>query len=324
MACWRPLCPFRHSGASRAAKWAAVWTLLARQEGQEESLEVIKVIPEPIVKQTVDVPVPQIIAPVSFEQTVDVPVPQTLEEVVKAVKSVPQERIPAKICEQIAGAPVEQPGDQARRVPADSVHRQGYCRYSCGVAATGPSDSDYGKDCGSPDDQPSDQARRVPADSVLRHERRRACGEAATGPSNSDSGKDCGSPDSTVHRQSYECARDHADHAGDQVSQDSADSTHRQSCRRACGETATGPSSSDSEYDCGSPDSTVLRQSYGSNFWQFQEETVEVIQPLPPEHFSERAQIVDAPVPQSARASLEAERDRLRELVECMTKLGKI
>ena len=29
--CWRPLCPNRHIGKGRAARWAAVWTLLAGQ-----------------------------------------------------------------------------------------------------------------------------------------------------------------------------------------------------------------------------------------------------------------------------------------------------
>ena len=45
-------------------------------------------------------------------QTDDVPVPQTLEEVVEvvnAVKIVSQERISAKICEQIVGAPFHMP-----------------------------------------------------------------------------------------------------------------------------------------------------------------------------------------------------------------------
>ena len=59
-------------------------------------------------------------------QTDDVPVPQTLEEiveVVKAVKIVPQERF-------------YQPGDQACRVSADAVHRQG-CRYAYCDTATG-------------------------------------------------------------------------------------------------------------------------------------------------------------------------------------------
>ena len=48
--CWRPLCPYGHSGG-RAARWAAIWSLL------EENVEVIKVIPgecipEHIVEQT--------------------------------------------------------------------------------------------------------------------------------------------------------------------------------------------------------------------------------------------------------------------------------
>ena len=52
--CLRPLCPYRHSGKGRAARWAAVWALLARQE--EEILEVIKdssmeCIPERIMEQ---------------------------------------------------------------------------------------------------------------------------------------------------------------------------------------------------------------------------------------------------------------------------------
>ena len=39
------MCPFRHGGPSRAARWAPVWTLLAKmeKEGQKENLEVIKV-----------------------------------------------------------------------------------------------------------------------------------------------------------------------------------------------------------------------------------------------------------------------------------------
>ena len=45
MACWRPLCPFSHSGPSRAARWAAVWSFLADQE-----------------EHIVDVPGPQIAA----------------------------------------------------------------------------------------------------------------------------------------------------------------------------------------------------------------------------------------------------------------------
>ena len=70
--------------------------------------------------------------------------PQILNEIAevgKAIKIVPQECISGRICEQIDDdlVPVDQPGDQACRDPQ-----------ACGVAATGPSDSDCGKDGGSP------------------------------------------------------------------------------------------------------------------------------------------------------------------------------
>ena len=54
MGCWRPLCPFRHSGR-RAARWIAVWRLLEKQEDE---------LHERIVEQNVDMPVPQITVPV--------------------------------------------------------------------------------------------------------------------------------------------------------------------------------------------------------------------------------------------------------------------
>ena len=50
----RPLCLFRHNG-HRAARWIAVWRLLAEQEEEEYS-------PERIGEQTVDAQVPQIAA----------------------------------------------------------------------------------------------------------------------------------------------------------------------------------------------------------------------------------------------------------------------
>ena len=45
---------------------------------------------------------------------------------------------------------VDQPGNQACRILADTVHRQGYCRHACGVTATGPLYSDCVEDCVSP------------------------------------------------------------------------------------------------------------------------------------------------------------------------------
>ena len=78
-----------------------------------------------------DAPVPPValqerISERTHKQIVDVPMPHV------ALK----ERISERIHEQT----VDQPGDQACRDPADSLHRQG-CRYACGDATTGESDS---------------------------------------------------------------------------------------------------------------------------------------------------------------------------------------
>ena len=65
-----PSVSIRAQWRSRAARWAAVWTFLAKmqEEGQQvekENLELIKVIPkkcfhERIMEQTVNVPVPHV------------------------------------------------------------------------------------------------------------------------------------------------------------------------------------------------------------------------------------------------------------------------
>ena len=98
---------------------------------QERTLEVAEIMEKRIPERTVG-------------QIDDVPVPQILKEVVevmKAVKNVPQERISAKICEQIVDniVPVDQPGDQAC---CDTQ--------ACGDAEKGPSDSDCFEDGGNP------------------------------------------------------------------------------------------------------------------------------------------------------------------------------
>ena len=76
-------------------------------------------------------------------EVVDATVPQIMKEL--------QERIPERMQEQVVDAQVlmtvHQPGDQARRVPADLLHRQN-CRYACGDAVTGPSGSDGFEDGG--------------------------------------------------------------------------------------------------------------------------------------------------------------------------------
>ena len=99
------------------------------QERTVEVAEIIpqKLIPERIVGQMDDVPVPQIL--------------NEIVEVVKAVKIVHQERISEGIGEQIDDdiLPVDQPGDQARCDTQDS-----------GDAEKGLSDSDCIEDSGSP------------------------------------------------------------------------------------------------------------------------------------------------------------------------------
>ena len=78
--CWRPLCPFRHSGADRAARWAAEWALLAAHERIDE--------------QIVHMPVPQIAAKIpEVVETItkehisdDLPVQQVVKENLEVIK----------------------------------------------------------------------------------------------------------------------------------------------------------------------------------------------------------------------------------------------
>ena len=187
--CWRPLCPYGHSGRGRAARWAAVWTLLA---SQEENLEVIKVIPERFAEQNADVPVPPVVA---------------------VVEITPEEHISERTQIVDVPVPLDRPGDQACDVPADTVHRQGYCHRACCDTATGPSYSDFVEVCESPAGevrrgscgcacdhahhahQPGDQACRDPADLRHRQGGRLACCDAETGPSDSVCAEDRESPD---------------------------------------------------------------------------------------------------------------------------------
>ena len=149
---------------------------------QEEIHEVIKLPPIERFERTA-------------EHIVQVPVPLTFDEVaevVKAVKNVPQERISERKGEQTTGTSVSDCAAD-RESPASAVP-----------------------------DQPGDQARRDFADTVLRQGYcRHAGGDTTTGPSDSDLFEDCGSPAGAVHRQSCECASDHADHevAGGDVQQ---------------------------------------------------------------------------------------------------------
>ena len=144
----------------------------------------------------------------------EVPVEQQLRDLRRALQSLAAAvmwrdgvPMPQREHEQVVDASVpmtvHQPGDQARRVPAD------FC--GGGDAVTGPSDSDGFKDCESPD-QPEDQVSWDLAERVHRQSCRHTYGDAATGPSCSDVVEDRGNPD----------------HPGDQAQQGC--------CRYACGD----------------------------------------------------------------------------------------
>ena len=139
------------------------------------------------------VPMPQVV-----KGTLDATLPHIVEELQERIS----ERMHGQVVDVSVPMTVHQPGDQARRVPADLSHRQS-CRYACGDAVTGPSDSDCIEDSGKPD-QPGDQACRVPTDSKHRQGcSRSAFGDATTGPSNSDGVEDRGRPADAVRWQSY-------------------------------------------------------------------------------------------------------------------------
>ena len=181
-----------------------------------------------------------------------------------------------------ASEPVDQPGDQACRDPADSIHRRG-CRCPCGDATTGPSVSDCAEDGGSPDTvhrknygRPCDHTATGPSasnccedsgspDTVHRKNFGRPCGDAATSPSVSDCAEDGGSPD-TAHRKNYGRPCDHAatGPSASNCCEDSGspDTVHRKNYGRPCDHAAIGPSASNCCEDSGSPD-TVHRQNYG-------------------------------------------------------------
>ena len=110
--------------------------------------------------------------------------------VVAVVEITPEEHISERTQIVDVPVPLDQPGDQACRLPADAVHRQGYCRHACCDTATGSVTAA----------QPSDQARRVTADTVHRQGCYRASCDAATGPLDTDVFEDCESPVGAAHR----------------------------------------------------------------------------------------------------------------------------
>ena len=124
----------------------------------EQVVEQIVGVPSPQLKEDrVDgaKAVPQELVPNAFgEQIGPVPVPQIKEDVSERTQHAHFGREPFEKdgrqyfdCEDSKDlvmspplTPIDPPGDQARRDPSEPVQRQG-CRYACGDATTGPTDS---------------------------------------------------------------------------------------------------------------------------------------------------------------------------------------
>ena len=95
-----------------------------RLAGEEDDFVVVKVIPERFEEQNADVPVLPIVT---------------------EVEVIPEEHISGRTQIVDIPVPLDRPGDKACRLPADTIHRQGYCRAYC-ETATDPSDSGCAKD----------------------------------------------------------------------------------------------------------------------------------------------------------------------------------
>ena len=188
-----------------------------------------------------------------------------MPSVVAVVEITPEEHISERAQIVDVPVPLDQPGDQACRLPADTVHRQCCCRAYC---------------------------------------------DTATGPSVSDCAKDGGSPAGAVHRQFCGRPFDQPDQPGDQARRDFADllhldtdTVHQPCCRRACCDTAKGPSDTDGFEDCESPAGATHRiPAVDEPVLPFQEEIDEMIKHFPVERIPERngGHIIDVPVPQTS------------------------
>ena len=120
----------------------------------------------------VDVTVPQIMEKLEeripermYERVVDAPVPMAVHQPGNQASRDPAEPVHRQSCRPVCGDTVtgpsssdfvedsgnlDQPSDKACRVPTDSLHRQGCCRYACGNAVKGPSDSNCVEVSGKP------------------------------------------------------------------------------------------------------------------------------------------------------------------------------
>ena len=101
--CWRPLCFHGHSGR-RVARWAALADMEDEASSRSSSRSTSRIV--------------------SDHRNDDLPVPQVMEEILEVCENIHQEPISERVNEQIIDVPgtIAQPGDQARRVPAEFIH----------------------------------------------------------------------------------------------------------------------------------------------------------------------------------------------------------
>ena len=108
----------------------------------------------------------------------------SVSPIVAEVEVIPEEHISERMQIVDVPVPLDQPGDPACLIPADTSHRQNFCYASCDAKTSSVTLT-----------HTVDQPRQDSADTLLRQGYcRRACCDAATGPSDTDGLKDCDSP----------------------------------------------------------------------------------------------------------------------------------
>ena len=83
--CWRPLCPYGHSGRGRAARWGALWSLLAKQEVEKESPD--ETPQTQYINKVVDVSVVQLLQVTLKKDSTEVQLEQYVEFTTESSKS---------------------------------------------------------------------------------------------------------------------------------------------------------------------------------------------------------------------------------------------
>ena len=146
--CWRPLCPYRHSGGGRAAMWARVWkTIVAAEEVKDISVEKTVEGPQlPFIDKVNETPhvflpqvrreIVEVIQPVLVErikggvadQMVDIRMPPVVEEIAavvrEKVKFVPQERVQQRTVERAPAPQILEKTVEVALAPTERVQQR--------------------------------------------------------------------------------------------------------------------------------------------------------------------------------------------------------